>query len=552
MFVAFLSMWFVDAIMAGATNALFVVASQAVVAVAVYWLGKNIAERLAHAHSSKTIKTMQEDIFDSLIKTKMSDFVRSNSAKYISILNNDVVFIQSSYINTMVNMIINVITVLIALVAMFMLSPINALVAFTIGFAPMIAPWIYGKKLSTVSLATSTQTIYFNERLKDFLTGFEVIKLFGAEKNIRKLFLKTASRLMRVNYRNGATVTSMGALMAGLLLLSTKVGYFIAGYLALKGFITFGAVLAISGMSVHISQPVSAFSSYVGSLISTKGVRQRVSAIFTGYDSTTRNVMIESINGSIEVNDVSFSYNNTHTSETGYITQHLKNINYSFVKGGKYAIVGPSGAGKSTLLKLLAGYYDEYDGDILINNHNIREIDRQGLYKIISVLHQNVFLLDDSLRNNITMYKEYDNTIFNEVVKKACLTELVERLGLEAALGESGNTISGGERQRVSIARTLLKGSEVLYIDEATAALDNKTAKAIEETIINMKELTCIFVTHKYNQEILKKCDAILVINNGTLAEHGTFDMLYRQKGLFYSLFKINNTCFTKQNKGIQ
>jgi len=218
----------------------------------------------------------------------------------------------------------------------------------------------------------------------------------------------------------------------------------------------------------------------------------------------------------------------------------IKNISYKFKPGGKYAIVGGSGSGKSTLLRILMGYYDNYMGSACIGEYEIRDINRESLYQSLSVMHQNVFILDDTLRNNITLYNPYSDDEYEHVIKKAKLCELVASMASSANVGEGGNTLSGGERQRVAIARALIKGSKVLMMDEATSSLDNETAYDIENALVEMPDLTSIFVTHRYTKDILQKCDGILVMDKGELVESGTFDELYNKKEYFYSLYSVS------------
>lgn len=240
----------------------------------------------------------------------------------------------------------------------------------------------------------------------------------------------------------------------------------------------------------------------------------------------------QTLNKGIELDNVSFGYDEEKTV--------LKNISIQFEAGKSYALVGGSGSGKSTLLNILMGSYFNYQGEIRYDGQELKQINLDSLYDLVSIIQQNVFVFDSSIRNNITMFKEFDEDRIQCVINQAGLTELIAQKGMDYACGENGSGLSGGERQRISIARCLLKGSSVMLVDEATAALDSKTAVAITNSILEIEGLTRIIVTHRLEESILRKYDKIFVLQNGNLIEQGAFDELMKEKGYFYSLYMVS------------
>lgn len=222
----------------------------------------------------------------------------------------------------------------------------------------------------------------------------------------------------------------------------------------------------------------------------------------------------------------------------------LDNINFTFEKGKKYALVGKSGSGKSTLLKLISGYYDDYEGSLKFDYSEIYDIERNSLYSEISLIHQNTFLIDDTIKNNITLFEDYSLSEYENAILKSNLSEVIESLPnkSETKIGEDGILLSGGQKQRISIARAIIKGSNILLLDESTSSLDSQTAFEIENELLSMDNITIIYSTHKYNKETFKKFDCILVLNNGKLVETGTFDDLINSKKHFYSLYQLGNS----------
>ncbi|HIT56586.1 MAG TPA: ABC transporter ATP-binding protein [Candidatus Galloscillospira stercoripullorum] len=219
----------------------------------------------------------------------------------------------------------------------------------------------------------------------------------------------------------------------------------------------------------------------------------------------------------------------------------LRGLTLTFRPGGKYAVVGGSGAGKSTLLQLLMGAYDSYRGSITVDGKELRDIDPDSLYDLESLIGQEVFLFDDTIARNITLFRDFSPDRVKRAAEGAGLAPLLEEKGMDYPCGENGGNLSGGERQRVAIARCLLRGTPVLLMDEATAALDNQTAFSVVDGILDLEGLTRVVVTHRLEQALLERYDAIYVLRHGQLCEAGTFRELMARKEYFYSLFTVAN-----------
>jgi len=460
----------------------------------------------------------------------------------VSVLNNDIPIISQNYFMNIVMFSRDIITILMAVAALTTISPVNAVIIAVTSFLPVVAPIIYSNKLSSTQMKASIANISFNQKVKDYLTGFEVIKTFRVERKIISKFYESAKNQMMANYKVQAAGADLTAMLMSISRIISFSGYFVAGFFVMRGSITVGDLVAIVAISGFISNPVIMLSSQIGSIKATKEISRRVLEMMDDDNETARNVEIDIFNKAIEFRGVNFSYEMKENGNVVKPPEVLKNVNFTIKNNEKYAIVGESGSGKTTIAKLIMGYYDNYEGRILVDGKEMRDINREDLYRLFSTLHQNVFMLDDTLKNNMTLYNQYDDDLFADVLKKANLDSVVGNLpdGIETLLREGGNIISGGERQRVAIARALLKGSSVMVLDEATASLDNITAYELENTIINMYGLTCLFITHRYTQEILSKCDGILVMKNGVLIEQGTFSELLERKGYFYSLYSTS------------
>jgi ABC-type multidrug transport system fused ATPase/permease subunit len=181
-----------------------------------------------------------------------------------------------------------------------------------------------------------------------------------------------------------------------------------------------------------------------------------------------------------------------------------------------------------------------YTGSICYDEADLRQISSESLYEMVSVVQQNVFIFNASIRDNITMFSEFPSEEVDRAIALSGLSQLIAERGKDYLCGENGSGLSGGEKQRISIARSLLKKSQVLLIDEATAALDTQTAFHIFNAVLDLKSLTRIVVTHALDENLLKRYDCVLALKNGRIAESGSFDALMEQKGYFYSLYTVS------------
>ena len=181
----------------------------------------------------------------------------------------------------------------------------------------------------------------------------------------------------------------------------------------------------------------------------------------------------------------------------------------------------------------------DYRGAIHFDDTELRDADTDSLYELLSVIQQNVFVFDASIRDNVTMFKDFPKEELEEAISHAHLSGLLAERGDDYRCGENGCNLSGGEKQRISIARSLLRRSSVLLVDEATAALDAETAHRVSEDILDLDGVTRIVVTHSLEESLLRRYDGILVLRGGRIEETGTFDELMARRGYFHALYSV-------------
>lgn len=220
----------------------------------------------------------------------------------------------------------------------------------------------------------------------------------------------------------------------------------------------------------------------------------------------------------------------------------LSNVCLDIQKGEKIALVGMSGSGKSTLLNLLLKFYDTDSGLIKLDDDDVNSLSVESIYKLMTIVQQNVYVFDDTLRANITLKENFLEEEIQEAVQMSGLSDFVSEsdLGLEMDCGENGSNLSGGQKQRLCIARALIRKTPILLLDEATSSLDNRITVEIENSVLNVEGLTTIIVTHKLNESLLRKYDRILFMKSGEIIENDSFEHLMKKRGEFYNLFQLS------------
>lgn len=310
------------------------------------------------------------------------------------------------------------------------------------------------------------------------------------------------------------------------------------GFLAIKGTVMPGDITLYQSYFATIVSQVSSLMSLIPTI--AKGIESVNSIgevlLENDIEQNEGKEIIKDIYGEFDFKDVTFRYNNIDRPV-------LHNLNLHVDKGETIALVGESGAGKSTILNLVIGFNQVNSGEVLIDGHNMKDIDLRSYRKHLAVVPQTSILFSGTIRDNITYgVDNVDEATLDEIVKAANLTDLINSLpdGLDTMVGEHGGKLSGGQRQRISIARALIRNPKVIVLDEATSALDSISEKLIQEALNNLtKDRTTFIVAHRLST--IKDADKIAVIADGHCVEYGTYDELMNLKGEFYQMKKIQS-----------
>lgn len=472
--------------------------------------------------------------FSRISEKSISAFSRENTGRYLSVLTNDVNTLEENYLNRSMSMLNDSLLFLGALAMMFWYSWQLALAALLLSALPVVVTLTMGGELSRREKAVSDRNEDFVSQVKDLLSGFSVIKSFKAEREAQTLFdrenRETESTKERRRCWEGLLMTVSGALCGGLL----QFGVFLLGaWLAIRGEITAGTVLVMVNLCNFVLEPIRTLPQYWAGRKAAMALVEKLAEVTAQSGGRDGEKIPPVLEDAIELSRLSYAY------EPGKPV--LREISFRLAAGKRYALVGASGSGKSTLLSLLMGADGGYTGSIRIDGRELRQVDTDSLYDLMSLIGQNVFLFNDTLWRNITMFRDFPAEQVRKAVKESGLTQLVSQKGKDYICGENGGNLSGGERQRVSIARSLLRGTPVLLLDEATASLDARTAREVTEAILDLEGLTRLVVTHRLEAPLLTRYDEILVLRNGALWERGSFQELMEKGGYFFSLYTVSN-----------
>lgn len=481
---------------------------------------------------ARAMRQYKELAFQKLTEKSIASFRDESTAAYLSALTNDAASVEADYLAQQLAVITKTVTFFGALFMMLWYSPLLTAIAVGVTALPLAASLLTGGRLQAAEKQVSERNRDFTAALSDCLSGFAVVKTFKAEREIFQLFAESNRALEQEKFsrRRLKVLIGMIGAVTGLV---AQLGVFLAGaWLALSGSgLTAGTVILFVNLMNFMIGPVSELPALLAGRRAALGLIGKLADALEKDGSAGGSRTLSRLEHGIELRDVSFGY------EAG--KDVLRHVSARFEAGRAYAIVGGSGSGKSTLLNLLLAENTGYRGSVLLDGTELRELSPEALYGLMSVIHQNVFVFNASIRDNVSMFREFPQEALDEAIRRAHLRELLDARGADYLCGENGKGLSGGEKQRVSIARSLLKKSSVLLVDEATAALDMQTAHQVSSDILDLTGMTRIVVTHSLEEALLRRYDGIFVLKNGTLAESGSFDELMQRKGYFYALFTV-------------
>ena len=442
-----------------------------------------------------------------VFEKEIHKFQAENTATYLSALTNDINNIEMNYIDGRYEVLVNFISFLIGIIVIAYVSPIALGAGLALGVLGVVISIVMGKPLERHQTQRSVFYKSYTSYIKEFLSAFHIIKSNNLSQKVREDFYSKSKDIQDKGYDIDVIISYISAsqnfimlfIMYGLLAFSV--------FLAISGQLTLGGVVLIVNNMEKIMFPLMQISEWLPKIGSTKGVFASMDALLINTEDNHESVVIEKFDDLIRFEAVSFSYDDEKVFDE---------VSFDIVKGKKYLIVGPSGGGKSTLLKLLRKYFNPSSGMIKIDDNNIRHVTKETYFHQLANIEQQVFIFEDTLRNNLCLYKNYSEDEINLAIKRAGLTDFLMNHpdGLERMLYDNGKNISGGEKSRIAIARGLLQKARIIILDEAFSSLDVTVAKDIEKTLLALEDVTVVNVSHVIFDESKKKYDCIFMVKN--------------------------------------
>ena len=514
-------------------------------------LGRYFSSRIGEG----LIYDLRSLVFAHVQKQSIAFFTRTQTGALISRINSDVIGAQQAFTSTLSGLVSNVVSLLLVGITMFFLS--WQITVFSLLMLPLFlypTKWV-GRRLQALtresftlnSQMSSTMTERFN------VSGAMLVALYGQQERERDGFGVRARRVADIGIRMAMLNRLFFIALTSVAAIATAFAYGIGGQLAISGELTVGTLLAITALLARLYGPLTAISNVRIDVMTSLVSFERVFEVLD-LEPMVKNKAgaraLTSTKGKVEFKDVDFSYPNADEIslaslesvakvETIASGQVLHNLSFVVEPGTTTALVGPSGAGKTTISALIPRLYDVTGGSISVDGTDIREITLDSLRQSIGVVMQDAHLFHETIAENLRYAKE-DAT--QEEMENACkaaqIWDLVSSLpnGLDTMVGERGHRLSGGEKQRLAIARLLLKSPSIVILDEATAHLDSENEQLVHEALSNaLKGRTNIVIAHRLST--VREADQILVLEKGVIVERGTHETLIAKGGLYSELY---------------
>lgn len=494
----------------------------------------NLAYRIVLPHiKEKTKKNLQSDILRRLLHSDLEFFNRSETGTLNNVIVRDT-YVVSVFIGKnllpLFSQLVNFIAVCIIIFTLNYKFAALALLFLPICFLVYTS---VGKKIEKIIPSYYSIHDRLSQSILQILSGIEIIKAFNKEKEEHDLFDSISNDVVKAEKKIN-TLDSFGELSVNILgkLISMSLFLFSVVFI-MKGQMTLGAAVAFYAYLGRLYDPAQELSSVIAQYKRSMNLFRRIKEyvemtpkIKDHPDALDKSGLYEAI----EIRNLSFAYNSEE--------YNLKDINIKIEKNASIALVGESGSGKSTIAKLLMRFYDPDQGAVLFDGSDVKMITNDSLRKMIGYVGQDSFLFNQSIRENILCGQKFDDEELFEVCRKVNIYDFIVNLeeGFDTVVGERGVKLSGGEKQRIAIARALLRKPDIIIFDEATSNLDSHNESIIQESINQLSnQCTLIIIAHRLST--VKNVDSIYLLENGKICEQGTHDELIAKKEKYYSLW---------------
>lgn len=469
------------------------------------------------------IRDLRNDIFKGILNLDYNSYKLKNIGDYISDISNDINIIEESYL---VPLIYGIQQMFLFFGALFSLIKISLTITLCLIFCivlTIIFPCLYSKILQKNQKKYSEKMSEFINQTNDFFSGYSIIKSYNILNVILERFEKINIELYKTKLKKEKVFSINESVSFFFSFFSQILILLVGAYLILIDDITMGMLVAIIQLSGNFVNPISNIIQSFSKVNSTNIICKKISK-YSEYKNDKNDKKNIKFNEKIILKNLEFHYNNDF---------QIKLVDFIFEKGKKYVILGKSGSGKTTFVNLLTGREKNYQGNIYVDDVSIRNISQYEINQLISYNQQDIFLFNASVKENISLFQEFPEKVFNDILVKAGVNKFLDQLsnGINTVVGEKGCKLSGGQKQCISLARALLQEKPILVVDEGMSALDMNTAFEIENKLLEDDQLTLITITHQISPKLLSKYDLIILMEDGSIKGTGNYkDMINKME----------------------
>lgn len=502
------------------------------------WILKRVVNFTSSLLKTRFICNAKQEVkhklFANLLGLDTSNISRiAASGEYISLFTNDITILETRFLNQIVALISNIFSIAILGTSFLALNKKLAISILVFGTITMFVPVAFSKNLNAKNLLYSECISKFTQRMKEYIIAYPTIKNYAIEKIVAKKFDELNIGTEEAKFEADYALTlanNIGSLLSWFM---QFIGVGFGLMLVVNGEIMIGTVVAAQSFASDLANPLQNIICNINSIRSVKKIVKKIERLSSGTLSSGNTLNKSCCNNADERNsgfEISFDKFSLAIGNKAIIDT----FSFTFEEGKKYLIVGLNGSGKSTLFKALKKWYKATGGRILFAGKDITELKSSDLSKVISYLNEDVSLFSGTVRDNISLCRQYNEEVFQQAISEAQI-----KLNLEREIGDEGNNISSGEQRRIEIARSLLESAKVLIFDEVVSTLDIESAYEIERMALNFNDQTVIFISHNFSGKLIKEYDEILVMEAGRLLDHGTYEELLSSCEYFKRICEI-------------
>lgn len=484
-----------------------------------------LGSRINNTYVMYRLIEIRTKVIESLLRSDYTTFKKKKNDEYLALVLSNLQVLDEDYYKSVLNVITKVMLLFMSLVTLFVINPLLMISLVFIIILIGTFPLLFSKKILSQKKQFISATEQYTNSTTECLYGYEVIKINRIAEIIIRKYESAIHKMEQKGRGLGNTIVLANVVFGSSTMLLLLLIFLIGGYSVSQGTLTIGSLIACIQLMMYVVEPAINITQEVNTIQSTKPIREQINDIIKTEENTFEKHLLNENIRLIKLENVSYQYPEEETSA-------LKNVSFTFEAGKKYALIGGNGSGKSTLLKIIANLITDYTGSMKVNNHKYKDVNFQH----IGYIDQYNFLFSTTVLENINLLKEssIDYNELNSLFKRLKLDSFIadHPEGLHFVVGDNGEYLSGGQRQKICIARALLNNPGILLLDEPNSALDIESSNEIDDILSEWNDIICIMVTHKLDDS-LKGFDEILVLENGVLVDSGSYDELLIERNTF-------------------